>query len=114
MIRTLCLFLFITAWTGVWTGVQSCAVTKQQLWQCILKHADRNSNTMLEDSEIRRLVRDNTYWYERLVKSPDSVVRQIHDHCGLPLTYANMLKSSCFRHCGGLDGKRTVYNRICK
>ena len=107
MLRLFLLLLFASqAW--------ACSVSKQQLWTCLIGHADKNANTALEEAEIRHLVHDNTFWYERLLKSPDSVVQQLKQHCGVPLNYANFLKSSCFRHCGGIDGKRTIYNRICR
>ena len=89
-------------------------MTKKQLWHCLLEHADKDNNNQLTNAEIRKLVHDNTHWYERLIKSPDSVVHQVEQHCGLPLAYSNLLKGSCFKHCGGLDGKRTIYNRICQ
>jgi len=95
-------------------SARACAVTKKQLWHCLLEHADKDNNNQLTNAEIRKLVHDNTHWYERLIKSPDSVVHQVEQHCGLPLAYSNLLKGSCFKHCGGLDGKRTIYNRICQ
>ncbi len=91
----------------------ACSVGKKQLWTCLLKKGDKDSNGVLTTLEIRKLVVDNTHWWEKLIKSPDSVVSQIKQHCGLPLTYATMLKNECFKHCGGLDGKRTIYNRLC-
>ena len=98
----------------LFTVAQGCAVDKKQLWQCLEEKGDSNSDGRLTAAEVRGLVRANTAWYERLIKSPDSVARQVEDHCGLPLTYGNVLKASCFHHCGGLDGRRTIYNRICK
>ena len=95
------------------SAASACSVDKHQLWKCLITKADKNKNHMLEEQEIRTLVRENTYWYERLMKSPDSVVRQIENHCtGVPLTYGHFLGSSCFRHCGGIDGKRTIFNRL--
>lgn len=91
----------------------ACSVDKHQLWKCLVGKGDKNNNHLLEEEEIRQLVKDNTFWYERLIKSPDSVVRQIQDHCnGVPLTYGHLLGSACFRHCGGVDGKRTIFNRL--
>lgn len=95
------------------TLATACSVDKHQLWKCLIEKGDRNKDQTLEAEEIRALVQQNTFWYERLIKSPDSVVLQITEHCGLPLTYGHLLKSSCFRHCGGLDGKRTIYHRLC-
>lgn len=92
---------------------RACSVDKHQLWKCLIAKGDRNKDQKLEVEEIRSLVQQNTFWYERLIKSPDSVVKQITEHCGVPLTYGHLLKSSCFRHCGGLDGKRTIYHRLC-
>jgi len=104
--RTLCLlFLLATA--------SACSVNKHQLWKCLTDKGDGNDDHQLDAEEIRALVQKNTHWYERLIKSPDSVVRQMEQHCGIPLTYGKLLESSCFRHCGGLDGKRTVFNRVC-
>ena len=94
--------------------VSACSVQKKQLWNCFLNKGDKDSNGLLSTPEIRKLVVDNTHWWEKLIKSPDSVVKQVKEHCGLPLTYSNLLKKECFKHCGGLDGKRTVYNRICQ
>ena len=93
----------------------ACSVDKHQLWKCIIRKGDSDGDHKLSEAEIRQLVRENTFWYERLMKSPDSVVKQIQEHCGeTPLTYGHFLQQGCFRHCGGLDGKRTIYNRICK
>lgn len=91
----------------------ACSVSKQQLWKCLVEHGDTNKDHSLSETEVRKLVTANTYWYERLIKSPDSVVQQMQEHCSIPLTYGNILKPSCFKHCGGIDGKRTIYNRIC-
>ena len=93
----------------------ACSVDKHQLWKCLVAKGDKNDDHMLDEQEIRTLVKDNTFWYERLIKSPDSVVRQISGHCsGTPLTFGHFLSNTCFRHCGGIDGKRTIYNRICR
>ena len=101
--------------TLAFLSASACSVDKHQLWKCLISKADKNNDHLIDDSEIRKLVKDNTFWYERLIKSPDSVVKQIKEHCnGIPLTYGHFLGSTCFRHCGGIDGKRTIYNRICK
>ena len=84
------------------------------MWSCLLEKGDSDSNGILTSSEVRKLVEENTHWWEKLIKSPDSVVMQLQQHCGLPLTYSNLLKQKCFKHCGGLDGKRTIYNRLCQ
>ena len=108
--RSVCLLsLFLL----LFTTVTACSVNKHQLWKCLVKTGDLDNNQQLDSEEIRSLVRKNTHWYERLIKSPDSVVKQIKEHCSLPLTYGHLLQSSCFRHCGGLDGKRTIYHRLC-
>ena len=106
-VSLLSLFLLLS------TTVTACSVNKHQLWKCLVKTGDLDKNQQLDSEEIRSLVRKNTHWYERLIKSPDSVVRQMEQHCGIPLTYGKLLESGCFRHCGGLDGKRTVFNRVC-
>lgn len=92
----------------------ACSVDKKKLWDCLVRKGDKDSDSILSVEEVRKLVVDNTYWYEKLIKSPDSSVRQLQSHCGLPLTYPQMLKTECFKHCGGLDGKRTIYNRLCR
>lgn len=94
-------------------ATSACSVTKHQLWKCLVRKGDKDGSDSLDGQEIRQLVRDNTYWYERIMKSPDSVALQVENHCTLPLTYGNILKNTCFRHCGGLDGKRTIYHRLC-
>ena len=102
---TLILLLLVAA--------KACSVNKHQLWKCLVEKGDSNNDQRLEADEIRKLVKKNTFWYERLIKSPDSVVKQIEDHCSLPLTYGHLLQPNCFRHCGGLEGKRTIYHRLC-
>ncbi len=106
-------FLLFLA-SAFFTTTSACAVDKKQLWECLVRKGDKDSNSILSAKEVRQLVVDNTYWYEKLIKSPDSSVQQLEAHCGLPLTYPQMLKAECFKHCGGLDGKRTIYNRLCR
>tara|TARA_Y100000817_G_C16540676_1_gene404320 strand:+ start:32 stop:376 length:345 start_codon:yes stop_codon:yes gene_type:complete len=97
----------------LWSPAAACAVGKKQLWDCLLSRGDANDDKRLETEEVRSMVKAHTHWWERLIKSPDSVVNQLEAHCGLPLSYDRLLQPSCFKHCGGLDGRRTVMNRLC-
>ena len=91
----------------------ACAVKKPELWQCLLKRGDLNHDNVLTESELRKVIGDNTAWYERLIKSPDTIIRQAKSHCGIPMTPIGFFSKTCFRHCGGLDGKKTVMDRLC-